>query len=215
MFIKIDEKDIKYFQNNIIKWGKFNQLYFPWRETQNRWHALIAEIMLQRTNAEQVLPVYKEFTAKYKNPEDLLKYSGEGLFRKLGLHWREKHIIELTKCIAGKEIPESKESLLKLPGIGNYIASAYRSLHLGIRDVIIDSNIVRVVGRYFGFETDGETRRKKWFKELADRLTPEKNFKEYNYSLLDFSKIICRPKPRCELCVLNGKCKSYNEKTLL
>jgi len=215
MFLQLSEKEVRYFRKSIIEWGRTNSSYFPWRETHNKWHALIAEIMLQRTNAEQVMPVYKEFIGKYKEPEDLLKSNGERLFRKLGLHWREKQIIELAKCLAGKEIPESKDSLLKLPGIGNYIASAYRSLHLGIRDVIIDSNIVRVTGRYFGFKTDAETRRKKWFKELAEGLTPARNFREYNYALLDFSRAICKPKPKCELCILSDKCKYYNKKTLL
>jgi A/G-specific adenine glycosylase len=215
MFLQLSEKEVRYFQKSIIEWGRTNSSYFPWRETHNKWHALIAEIMLQRTNAEQVLPVYKEFTKKYKKPEDLLKSSGERLFRNLGLHWREKQIIELAKCLAGKEIPESKDSLLKLPGIGNYIASAYRSLHLGIRDVIIDSNIVRIMGRYFSFKTDAETRRKKWFEQLAERLTPAIRFKEYNYALLDFSRTICRPKPKCKLCVLSGKCKYFKRENAI
>jgi len=210
MFIQIDKEDIKYFQNTIIKWGKYNHSYFPWRETRNRWHALVAEIMLQRTNADQVLPVYKEFTRKYKKPEDLLKSSWERLFRNLGLHWREKQIVELAESLVGKDIPESKNDLLKLPCIGNYIASAYLSLHLGIRDVLIDSNIVRVTGRYFSFKTDAETRRKKWFIELAEKLTPARKFREYNYALLDFSRTICRPKPKCELCVLRSRCR-YNK----
>jgi len=211
MFLQINEKDARFFRESIIKWGRINLSYFPWRETHNKWHALVSEIMLQRTNAGQVLPVYKEFTRKYKKPEDLLKSSGERLFRNLGLHWREKQIIELAESLIGKDIPESKDDLLKLPGIGNYIASAYRSLHLGIRDVLIDSNIVRVIGRYFGFKTDAETRRKKLFKELAEKLTPARKFREYNYALLDFSRTICRPKQKCELCVLRGRCRYYKE----
>jgi A/G-specific adenine glycosylase len=207
MSFQIDENKIKDFRKSIIKWGKISSSSFPWRKTHNKWHALVSEIMLQRTNANQVLPVYKEFCKKYKKPEDLLKCKRERLFKKLGLHWREKQIIKLTEFLVEKDIPESKDNLLKLPGIGNYIASAYRSLHLGIRDVLIDSNIVRIFGKYFGFETDGETRRKEWFIQFADKLTPERKFKEYNYALLDFSRVICAPKSKCELCILSNKCK--------
>ena len=213
MNFQIDEKEIKKFQNSLIKWGRANYSFFPWRETNNKWHALVSEIMLQRTNADQVLPVYIEFCKKYKTPEDLLKNGKkENLFKNLGLHWREQQIIKLAESLTGKDIPESKDDLLRLPSIGNYIASAYRSLHLGTRDVIVDSNIVRVLGRYFGFETDGETRRKRWFMQLAEKLTPERKFKEYNYAILDFSRAICTPKLKCDLCIVNDKCTFLKDK---
>lgn len=130
--------------------------------------------------------------------------------KNLGLHWREQQINKLAESLTGIDIPESKDDLLELPSIGNYITSAYRSLHLGIRDVIVDSNIVRVLGRYFGFETNGETRRKRWLIQLAGKLTPERKFKEYNYALLDFSRAICKPKPICHLCIINNRCKFFN-----
>lgn len=212
MNFQIDEKEIKKFQNSLIKWGRTNYSFYPWRKTNNKWYALVSEIMLQRTNAEQVLPVYIKFCKKYKTPEDLLENGKkENLFKNLGLYWREQQIIKLAESLAGKDIPESKDDLLKLPSIGNYIASAYRSLHLGIRDVIIDSNIVRIFGRYFGFETDGETRRKRWLMQLAEKLTPQRRFKEYNYALLDFSRAICTSKPLCGLCIINNKCKIFKE----
>jgi len=207
MYFNILEKDIKRFQNSLIKWGKENYLDYPWRSTSNKWHALVAEIMLQRTNADQVLNVYNDFCKKYKTPSDLLKDNNkENIFKNLGLHWREKQMLELSQFLSHSDIPESKEDLIKLPAIGDYIASAYRSLHIGKRDVIIDSNIVRIFGRYLGFETDGETRRKKWFIELTDKFTPNRRFKEYNYALLDFSKAICIQKSRCKLCMLRQGC---------
>ena len=213
MNLQMDEKEIKKFQNSLIKWGKTNYSFFPWRKTNNKWHALVSEIMLQRTNADQVLPVYIKFCKKYKTPEDLLKNGKkENLFKNLGLHWREQQINKLAESLTGIDIPESKDDLLKLPSIGSYITSAYRSLHLGIRDVIVDSNIVRVLGRYFGFETDGETRRKRWLMQLAEKLTPQRRFKEYNYALLDFSRAICTSKPGCDLCIINDKCIFLKDK---
>jgi len=71
------------------------------------------------------------------------------------------------------------------------------------------------MGRYFSFKTDAETRRKKWFEQLAERLTPAIRFKEYNYALLDFSRTICRPKPKCKLCVLSGKCKYFKRENAI
>ena len=206
----IPQKEINYFRKKILNWGNDNFSSFPWRKTKNRWHALVAEIMLQRTNAEQVVPVYKSFCSKYNKPEDLLEEGDTEIFKNLGLMWREDRIKKLAKILSDIEIPENKGSLLKLPAVGDYVASAYRSLHLGLRDVIIDSNIVRIFGRYFGFKTDEETRRKKWLFELAERITPEKKFKEFNYAMVDFTRTICKPRPLCRQCIILKNCNFKN-----
>ena len=205
----IHQKKLRSFSEAIIEWGKDNFAPYPWRKTKNKWHALTAEIMLQRTNADQVVIVYEKFCKKYKSPGDLLKKPGVKLFKNLGLHWRNKQIKKLAKTFLEKSIPDSKADLLKLPCIGEYIASAYRSLHLGEREYIIDSNVVRIFGRYFGFKTDGETRRKNWFRELSDRTTPLNEFKQFNYGLIDFTRKICRIKPLCNECILRRKCDYF------
>ncbi|WNF24843.1 hypothetical protein [Mesobacillus jeotgali] len=201
------EKKIVFLRNNLIEWGKTNYAAFPWRETNNKWHALVAEIMLQRTNAEQVVPVYESFVESYPSPKEFLFERNTNIFQSLGLHWREAQLRSLAREIYNLGyIPEDKNSLLKLPGVGDYIAAAFRSFHLNIRDVIIDSNVVRLYGRYFGFETDPETRRKKWLKELAAEVTPYINHKEFNYALLDFTRNICKPQPQHKECLLRNLC---------
>jgi A/G-specific adenine glycosylase len=206
----ISEEKVLILRENIITWGQANYADFPWRSTPNRWHALVAEIMLQRTRAEQVLPAYLDFTAKYATAADYVGDPDARVFATLGLNWREKYFRELASVLADSpEIPSDKETLLHLPGIGDYSASAYRSMHLGLRDVIIDSNVVRIYGRFFGFETDGETRRKKWFIELADRITPVDRFRDYNYGLIDFTRTICRPAALHSQCPVTQDCSYF------
>ena len=88
-------------------------------------------------------------------------------------------------------------------------AGGIRSFHCGIRDVIIDSNVVRLYGRLFGFEYDGETRRKPWLRELADRITPARIYRDFNYAVIDFTRSICKPRPDCGHCMLNAQCAYY------
>ena len=209
MYDKISETKINFFKKKIVMWGRENYFDFPWRTTQNHWHALVAEIMLQRTNALQVVPVYLDFTKRYKTPSDYMLDENIEVFESLGLHWREKLLRELAQTLATQKIPANRQELLKLPAIGDYIASAYLSMHLNKFDRIIDSNVVRLYGRYFGFTTDGETRRKRWLIELAEKLTPPRIFRDYNYALLDFTREICKPKPLCEACPLNKHCAYY------
>lgn len=207
--IEISSKNLYFFRRKIKAWHKEHSFKYPWRTTKNKWHALVAEIMLQRTNAEQVIPIYLNFTKKYETAGYFLKKIQKekaDIFENLGLRWRNKLLIETAKAIDKNGFPETKEDLIKTPGIGEYIASAYLSFHLDKRAIIIDSNIVRLYGRFFGFKYDEETRRKKWFIELAQKITPQKDVRDFNYSLLDFSRTICTFKPLCEECNIRGKC---------
>jgi len=113
--------------------------------------------------------------------------------------------------VVNSSIPLEKKELLKLPGVGNYIAAAFRSLHMNIKDTIIDSNVVRLYGRFWGFETNPETRRKKWFIKLAENLIPAKRHKDYNYSLLDFTRAVCKLRPDCVNCPLQVKCNNHSK----
>lgn len=107
-----------------------------------------------------------------------------------------------------------KKSLRLLPcshlrkDVGDYVASAFLSLHSNQREVLVDSNIVRFYSRFFGFEANAETRRQKWFKELAEKVTPNKNCKQFNYGLLDFTRKVCKAKkPLCDACLVAKKCE--------
>jgi A/G-specific adenine glycosylase len=199
----------------IISWGKPNFRKYPWRITSNRFHAIIAEVMLQRTKAQQVQTVYNNFITKFENPTDVCKNpsTAKEILKPLGLNWRTKKIVDLSTVLMKKEkIPDSFEELILLPGIGQYAASAFLSFHCNQRFPLIDANTVRVWGRVFGFKTDNETRRKKFFKELANKMTPETNFRDFNYALLDLGNLICRIDPFCEKCPINQMCCYNNRK---
>ena len=208
-----DRNKILYFKRIILRDGVKIYKTFAWRKTKNHFHALTAEIMLQRTGAEQVSIVFQEFIRKYKTPNDVIKKCRVNIFANLGLTWRYKQYKNLCKeLVKLKYIPIEKLELLKLPGVGDYIAGAYRSLHLNVRDYIIDSNVLRLYGRYYGFDTNNETRRKKWIIEFSESLTPKRNYKKYNYALLDYTRIICKPIPLCNICKLSKYCSLYRNK---
>lgn len=209
---EITTEAMTFLREHLLAWGRANFADFPWRRTTNHWHALAAEIMLQRTRAEQVVPAYQDFVAKYPAPADLATDENSAVFATLGLHWREALIRHLAKALAGKAVPDNRRDLMALPGIGDYIAAAYCSMHLGQPETIIDANVVRLYGRFFGFTTDGETRRKRWLIDLAQQMTPPDDARAYNYALLDFTREICRTAPLCEQCPLREQCVYYNRK---
>ncbi|MBI2963589.1 MAG: hypothetical protein HYY35_07525 [Deltaproteobacteria bacterium] len=98
--------------------------------------------------------------------------------------------------------------LQRLPGVGMYTAAAWLSLHRGRRAVIIDANVARWLSRVTGLPYNRDPRHVRWVKKLADELTPQRAFREYNYAVLDFTMSICVPRnPRCDVCPMLSECR--------
>jgi len=164
--------------------------------------------MLQRTRVQQVLPIYEEFVSKCPDAQSFIEMNRMGFnpFNSLGLSWRIGSLINLSEYISEHGIPRSKDELMKIKGIGDYVASAYTSFHLNQRVVLIDSNIVRLISRYFSVPIKGELRRNKVFKDFVNVILPKRNYKAFNYGILDLSMKICSPIPKCNICHLNRNC---------
>jgi len=209
--IVILEAEIDSIHQSLLTWWQENNADFPWRRFIPIWQAIVAEIMLQRTKAEQVVPVFREFQRRYQSAaqfSEATRQELKELMRPLGLGWRTDGVYELARAAAlnSGRFPSDVASLQKLKGVGPYVAAAVSSLHAGHRAVIIDSNVVRVLCRLIGSNYGPETRRKAWLKDLADKLTPE-DARSYNYALLDLAMKVCVPRtPACEMCPLIKSC---------
>jgi len=160
VILDLSRNDKAFLRTRLPKWhNETSKKPYPWRTTKNHWHAIIAEIMLQRTNVDQVMPVYNQFVTRFPTPQsftDACRSEEMNCFQNLGLVWRNRLLFQLAEQLAKEGIPSDKKGLMRLPGVGDYIASAFRSMHLNKREAIIDSNIVRFYGRYFGFPTEDE-----------------------------------------------------------
>lgn len=168
----------------------------------------MAEVLLQRTRADQVVPVYEQFAAKYSEPALLAREKPEEfdrVVRPLGLHWRAPLMLQMARQLEVTSGPaDDMEELLALPGVGPYAAAAFLSMHRNVRAPIVDANVVRLLGRLLGFPFDGETRRKRWLIELVELLTPRREFRDYNFAILDLSMTICRSRPACADCPIRS-----------
>lgn len=102
-----------------------------------------------------------------------------------------------------------------MPAVGDYAASAFLSLHVGRRQVIIDANVVRWLCRMLGIAANGETRRQSWLRGVAAALTPPRAFQAYNYAVLDFTMSVCAPRPRCGRCPLRQHCATGQRASLV
>lgn len=201
-------------QKALTNWGRTHYADFPWRSSTNSLHVLVAEIMLQRTKAEQVVPVYSIFASKYKTPSDVISEKPSEISRllePLGLKWRSKKIVELACELYRRKniVPKDFSELVALPGIGPYIANAYLSLHAQTQAPIIDANAVRLWTRVFDLNIEKEMRRDKEFLSLVKKITPKNDFRAFNYAVLDHTRTICKRKPLCNICPIKNSCSYY------
>ncbi len=208
----LEARRVRQIRRALTRWGDAHFQSYPWRGDLTLWQALATEIFLQRTRARQVVAVFLEMRRRYPTAVRFAAASPKeiaDLIAPLGLRWRAPLLHDLARSVGESDgrLPRDQAELERLPGVGPYAAAAALSLHAGVRAVIIDANVVRVLCRLVGAPYDGETRRKEWLRELAERLTPPSEFRRYNYALLDLSMQICRHRePLCDQCPLQQLC---------
>jgi len=207
------EKDTK-LASRLLRWWRKSGRKYPWRKERDPYKVLIAELMLQRTRADQVLAVYPSFLHRFPTVQALAEASPEevrNFFNRLGLLWRSENVKRLGEVLEkdfGGQVPDAREKLLSLPGVGEYVADAVlASLHG--RDVVaIDANVCRIVQRIFKLKARGEARRDPKLKQMVQKVVPKGKAREFNWAMIDLGALVCTPKnPKCPICPLNKMCK--------
>lgn len=169
--------------------------------------------MLHRTRAEQVVPIYSSFLKEYPTIQDLSRakiQSIKKVTKHLGLHWRSKHFIDAARYIVKNHagnIPNKRDELLCIPGVGDYVAGAILTVCYGKKEYVVDSNIARFINRHYGLSLKGELRRKKEIIVFARQLFKTRRPGKLLFAIIDFTAIICKPaKPQCQRCFFNKNC---------
>jgi A/G-specific adenine glycosylase len=201
------------FHIHLLTWGKEHLRMFPWRTSDNSFHILIAKLMLRRTQAKQVVAVYHQFTIQYPDAETLARVPSTEIARllhPLGLAWRVPAFQQIAHKLTAEyngRVPEHYQTLLALPGVGDYVASAVCCFAFGQSIPVVDTNTVRVAGRLFGIVTHTESRRRQPIRHLMSNLLDYQEPRAYNYALLDLAAIVFTPfHPRCNRCPLRQYC---------
>jgi A/G-specific adenine glycosylase len=208
------------FHKSLRAWdAKYRRIY-PWRTTDNPFHIMMAEMMLRRTQARQVVKTYENFIAKYPDACALAMAPAEAVAHSLfslGLVWRVPAFQQIARALVAQYegmVPSSYEALVALPGIGDYVASAVCCFAFNQAIIIVDTNTVRVAGRLFGVPTHAESRRRKPIRALLQALLDAENPKSYNYAMLDLAALLCTPaNPNCSVCPLLSYCVTGQERT--
>lgn len=212
--------ELSYIVKPLVDWFDENKRDLPWRMEVSPYRVWISEIMLQQTRVEAVKPYFKRFLDVLPDVKALAEVSEDDLLKLwegLGYYSRAKNLqkaaIKIMEEYDGK-IPNTKEELEKLPGIGSYTSGAIASIAFGEAVPAVDGNVLRVMSRVTADASDilnGKVK-KRWEEEMLE-LVPGDCPGKFNQALMDLGATVCTPNgiPHCEECPWTDFCKAKKE----
>lgn len=173
--------------------------------------------MLQQTQVSRIAERFPQFIRRFPSvralatadlDDVLAAWEGLGYYRRARL--LHAAAIEIVANHRG-QVPSEPESLRSLPGVGRYTAGAVASLAFGLREPIVDGNVIRVVLRIDGrplASDDPEAIGWSWrrARELVDAASDPAVLNE---GLMELGATVCTPAaPRCGECPVHSICRA-------
>jgi A/G-specific adenine glycosylase len=205
------------FRRALLVWYRQHGRDLPWRSTDDPYHILVSEIMLQQTQVDRVLPKYREWLSKYPSLAALAAAPVEEVteaWYPLGYNIRPRRLHTIARESVekyGGALPSDESALRAFKGVGDYTAGAIRSFAFRQRAAILDTNVARVLFRVFvGLGEPKSHAMKKHLWGLSKALVPRRHVFDFNQALMDFGALMCSArKPKCLVCPLQRMCRAY------
>ena len=209
--------DRRRFRQRLLTWYGRHGRDLPWRKTDDPYHILVSEIMLQQTQVDRVLPKYAEWLDKYPSMEVLAKAPEQDVTRTwypLGYNIRPQRLQSIARESVAKyggRLPSDEATLLSFKGIGAYTAGAIRSFAFRERAAILDTNVARVLFRVFVANGDPKSHAmKRHLWKISETVMPQRRVFDFNQALMDFGAMICVARnPKCLACPMAKSCRAF------
>ena len=208
--------DRRRFRRRLLTWYRRHGRDLPWRKTDDPYHILVSEIMLQQTQVDRVLPKYAEWLEKYPSMQ-VLADAPEGdvteTWRPLGYNIRPRRLQSIAREAVeryGGKLPADEETLLSFKGIGQYTAGAIRSFAFRERAAILDTNVARVLFRVFIAKGDPKSHAMTKHLWIVSAALVPRDVYDFNQALMDFGAMVCSARtPKCLVCPMSKGCRSF------
>jgi len=200
----------------IREWFAEHGRELPWRrEGYGAWGILVSEIMLQQTPVARVIPRLEQWLERWPTPAALAASApGDAVraWERLGYPRRALNLHAAATVIAdrhGNVVPEEVETLLGLPGIGDYTARAVAAFAYGHRHPVVDTNVRRVIARAVNGAGEAGPPSLRRDLEAMEQLLPEDPVaaQATNAAVMELGAIVCTARrPLCEQCPVRDLC---------
>ena len=203
----------------ILYWYDNNKRSLPWRRKcsskQKKYFTFVSEFMLQQTQVATVIPYFNNFIKNIPNFKALAKVNETKLLRYwqgLGYYSRAKNLKKSAKLIIDKyngRLPDNYDELIKLPGVGDYTASAISSIAFNQQIIPLDGNIERLLKRILNLKTEREVKKENLHREKKVFGQTSRS-SDYVQALMEIGALLCKPKnPNCGKCPITKYCLSF------
>ena len=201
------------FARRVLDWYAANGRDLPWRRTRDPYAILVSEVLSHQTQISRVVPVYERLLRRYPTvtamasaPLADVKAITDPLGYKIRGRWLHAAALRVADGPGGA-FPGTLDELLRLPGIGRYTAGAVMNFAHHRDAPVLDTNVARLLRRYFGISEPPRARtRELW--SLAAAVIPRGKGYLINQALMDLGALVCRARnPRCASCPLRRTCK--------
>ena len=202
------ETKTKQLKKDLLTWYTNNKRSFSWRNTNDPWKIFLIEIISQQTQINRANTYYKIFIKKFPTPESMSKSSLKTILKMwsgLGYNNRAKRLYESSKILAEQGFEGIYPNFEILPGVGVYTKNAILSFAYGDNVLAVDTNLQRIITRYFGIDNT-----KDYVRKYSNLLLENINSKDINQAFMDFGSSICTSSnAKCDICPLEKNCKKY------
>ena len=210
-------------------WEEHGRHWIPWKlradgsqpepgESLCALSTWIAEVMLQQTQLQVVLPYWQrwmrafptlEALAGAEQEQVLLLWQGLGYYsRARRLHQGARQLLE-QGSMGADPWPRSFEAWLALPGIGRSTAGSILSSAFDLPFAILDGNVKRVLARLIASPRP-PARELAGLWWLSEKLLDPQRPRAFNQALMDLGATVCTPRnPACGSCPWRGHCAAY------
>jgi A/G-specific adenine glycosylase len=203
-------------QQRLLGWWDDNARDLPWRRTRDPYRILVAEIMLQQTQVDRVIPYYNAWLEAFPHVAALASAPTAEvirLWKGLGYNRRAVNLQRAATAVVerGGAFPETVEDLRALPGIGPYTAGAIACFAFEQDVPFIDTNMRRVLHRLFiGSDVPKPTVSDKVVISIAEQVIPDGDGWRWNQALIEFGALQCTARtPACLICALQQQCSAF------
>jgi endonuclease-3 len=181
----------------------------------NPYEMMVATILSAQCTDKQVNKVTPAVFARYPDANAMAEAQVEDLYpmvKSCGFKSKAGNIIAACRIIReehGGQVPDTREELTKLPGVGRKTANVVLSNAFGIPAFAVDTHVFRVSNRLGLCKADTveETERQ------MTRLIPEEKWGQAHHWLIWHGRRVCKAqRPLCDECGLRDLCPSAKTK---
>jgi endonuclease-3 len=174
------------------------------------FRTLVSTLMSARTKDPVTVEATKRLFSEIDTPQDLLAMPEDRIAQlvyPVGFYkTKAKHLHELARILLerfGGEVPQTREELMELPGVGRKTANLILSVAFDVPAICVDTHVHRISNRLGWVETESVDD-----TEVAlMKLLPQDKWAVINRVLVNHGQQTCHPtSPRCSECMLADTC---------